>query len=400
MKNLFGEKKYPYAFLYVWATLICLFIVFGYVCINGGSALSQWFFSDIWDTGNDFFNCIPAVKGYGLGYWLVGQYPPMAKLFFLLVAHIYSHNNISLDAAIRNSITDPRMQQAALVPFIMFLMLMVIFIIALVSSIFKEEPMAFWIGSSVIGTYSILFAVERGNIILLSFLFLMYFIAYYKSENKILKETAFWALAISAGLKLYPAAFGILLLYEKRWKEAARTILYGILALIIPYLLVARYLPAGEVGSVTSSVVEWAKKLAAGLFSVRSLPQQIFFAGSIIIALIGMIFISIKGNKKNWVRMFYAGILAMICGIQFIYAYTYIFMIPALILFLKEERKLDVRNGIYFVLFCIINLPLPIFGAQKYETLPVVGDIKMWGLFVMMILLTVMECFVHKKSEK
>ena len=133
---------------------------------------------------------------------------------------------------------------------------------------------------------------------------------------------------------------------------------------------------------------------------MRSLPQQIFFAGSIIIALIGMIFISIKGNKKNWVRMFYAGILAMICGIQFIYAYTYIFMIPALILFLKEERKLDVRNGIYFVLFCIINLPLPIFGAQKYETLPVVGDIKMWGLFVMMILLTVMECFVHKKSEK
>lgn len=400
MKNIFEREKYPYAFLYVWATLICLALVFGYVCINGGGALSRWFFRDIWDTGNDFFNCIPAVKGYGLGYWLVGQYPPLAKLFFLLGAHIYSHDNIPLDTTIRNSMTDPRMQQAALVPFIIFLILIVICIIALVSDMFRDEPKAFWIGTSIIGTYSVLFAVERGNVILLSFIFLLYFIAHYQSENKVLRETALLSLALSAGLKLYPAAFGILLLYEKRWKEAVRTILYGILALIIPYLLTARYLSVGEAGSTTNSVIEWAKKLATGLFGVRPLPQQLFFAGSIIVALVGVLVIGIKGNKKNWIRVFYAGVLAMICGIQFAYAYTYVFLIPALVLFLREEKELNVKNGIYFVLLCIINLPLPIFGIQKYETLPVVGDVKMWGLFAMMILLTVIECLIGKKAKE
>lgn len=103
--------------------------------------------------------------------------------------------------------TDPRMQQAALIPFFIFVMLMVVIIIALISSMFKDEPIAFWIGASVIGTYSILFAVERGNIIILAFVFLMYFVAFFESENKVLKEMALLSLAVSAGLKLYPAEF-------------------------------------------------------------------------------------------------------------------------------------------------------------------------------------------------
>lgn len=391
IKNRLSEKKYIYAYLYVWLTCICMSIIFFYVCINGGSVLAKWLFCNTGDTGNDFFNCIPAVRGYGLGYGLVDMYPPLAKLFFLLMARIYSFDNIPLDTAIRNSMTDLRMQQAALVPFITFVLVTVIATIVLVSEIFTDDKkQSISAGVSVIGTYSIIFAIERGNYILLAFVFLMYFIVNYRSGNKLKREMALISLALSSGLKLYPAAFGILLLYEKRWKDSLRAIIYGLSPMIIPYIIAKRYLPGEGTDSAINGIVGWGVKLAGHLFDARSAYQKIFIIVSILIAIVGIIFVGIKSDKY-WLNAFYAGILAMILGLQFEYAYTYIFLIPAMIIFWREEEKTNIKNVIYFIMFCIIHLPLPIFGDALYGNIPLVSEIKMWTLFVMMIFVTLME---------
>lgn len=390
------KQKYPYAYLYIWMTQICLGIVFLNVCINGGSILSKWLFHDVGDTGNDFFNCIPAVKGYGLGYGMVGMYPPLARLFFLLMARIYSYHNIPLDTAIRHSITDPRMQQAALVPFIVFILLTSIIIIILVCKMFHEEKQNVLIGASIVGTYSVLFAIERGNYIILSLIFLIYFIAYYRSENKLRRETAFIALAISAGLKLYPAAFGILLLYEKRWKDALKTICYGVTSIIVPFFIIRKHMPEGVNGGI-NGIVDWALKLINDFFGNRPVQQTTFFIISIIITLAGTIFAGIRSNKR-WLNIFYAGILAMMLGVQFQFSYAYVFLIPTFIAFMQEEKKITVKNMVYFLMFCIINLPLPIFGEPLYGTIPLVGEVKMWTLFIMMAYVTIIETGFRRRK--
>lgn len=391
------QREYSYVQLYIGATFICLAVAFAYLCFNGGSVLSKWFYQDTWDTGNDFFDCIPGVKGYGNGY--LEQYPPLSKLFFLAMAYIYSHNNIQLDTAIRKSMTDPRMRQTGLVLFLIFVLFITFVIVEIVAEMFKEEKKSVLLGASIIGTYSVLYAIERGNIIYLSFMFLMYFIAYYQSENKVLKETAFIALALSAGLKLYPAAFGVLLLYEKRWKEAIRTIVYGILALLIPYLMTKQHLPENEASATMNGVIMWAKRLWNGMFGTR--PWQIFFAISLVFALIGMIFIGIRGSK-HWINVFYAGVLAIICGVQFSYPYAYVFLIPSLVLFLKEEKQVNFKNNIYFMLLCLLHLPLPIFALPRILPPPLtfVGEIKMWVLFVMIISVTLIEFSGLKKVKE
>lgn len=397
MKNKLMHEKYPYAFLYIWMTFICLMIVFVYIFIRGGGALSRWFFANVWDTGNDFFNCIPAVKGYGLGYGLISMYPPLAKLFFLCAAHIYGYHNIPLDTALRNSMTDPRMQQAALVPFIIFILFTSIVMILLVSGMFKEEKHAAAIGASIIGTYSILFAIERGNVIYLAGLFLMYFIAYCQSGNRVQREAALISLALSAGLKLYPAAFGILLLYQKRWKEAGRAVIYGILALVLPYMAIRNILPEGEAGA--NGIMEWAATCMNRLFADRPVQQQIFFAIAIAAGLAGTAVIGIMSSKQ-WIKAFYAGVLAMICGVQFTYAYSYVFFIPSLVLFLKEEKKINRKTLVYFAAICMIHLPLPVFGMSMYAGLPLAGEVKMWALLAMMILVTLLEFPKCKKIKE
>lgn len=399
MKNIFRKKKYPYAFLYVCATFISLVIVFAYLYINEEGTLSQWLYGNKWNTGSDFFDCIPAVKGYGIGFGIVEQYPPLAKLFFLLIAHIFLHDNIPLDAVIKGSITDLRMCQAALMPFIIFILFIAIVIVMLVSGFFKEEKQWGIIGISVISTYSFIYAIERGNIVCLSFMFLMYYIVYYQSDDKVLKETALISLALSAGLKLYPAAFGVLLLYERRWKEAGRTIIYGILSLLIPYIITKNHLPESEFSGFVSGVAKWGEGLIEGVVGVASTQQQIFFGISIIIGLIGAVIIAIKG-EKHWISVFYAGVLAIVCGVQFRYPYAYVCLIPSLISFLKEEKQMNIKNGIYFILLCILNLPLPIFGSAKYFTASLVGDVEMWSLFIMMILVTVLEFPMGKDKER
>jgi len=37
-----------------------------------------------------------------------------------------------------------------------------------------------------------------------------------------------------------------------------------------------------------------------------------------------MVLIGIRGSR-HWINVFYAGVFAIICGIQFAYPYTYVF---------------------------------------------------------------------------
>ena len=71
--------------------------------------------------------------------------------------------------------------------------------------------------------------------ILVSGLLLLFF-SFKDSENKYHRELALIILAICAGLKLYPAIFGLLYLKEKRWQEALRLTIYGLLFIFVPFV--------------------------------------------------------------------------------------------------------------------------------------------------------------------
>ena len=79
------------------------------------------------------------------------------------------------------------------------------------------------------------FMLERGNIVILSLLFLMFFVFNYNSENMVIRNLALLSLAIATGLKLYPVFFGLLLLNKKHKKDAVKSIVYGVALFILPF---------------------------------------------------------------------------------------------------------------------------------------------------------------------
>lgn len=66
--------------------------------------------------------------------------------------------------------------------------------------------------------------------------FIIFYIFNYDSENKVRRELALISLALAASFKLTPAVLGILLIYNKQWKEVVRVIIYGLIFGIVPFL--------------------------------------------------------------------------------------------------------------------------------------------------------------------
>lgn len=83
-------------------------------------------------------------------------------------------------------------------------------------------------------SFGVLNAVDRGNIILLAAGLSLFFVMYHRSKRAWVRELALVALAVAAGLKIYPAFLGVMLLRNRDFKAAIRTVFYGIAALVLP----------------------------------------------------------------------------------------------------------------------------------------------------------------------
>ena len=79
-------------------------------------------------------------------------------------------------------------------------------------------------------------ALERGNMALYVVAFLLLAFVWKDSESKVKREAALFLIAVSAGLKIYPAFMGLLYVKEKRYKEALRLVCYGIVLFFTPFI--------------------------------------------------------------------------------------------------------------------------------------------------------------------
>jgi hypothetical protein len=135
----------------------------------------------------------------------------------------------------RGTERDLRLQQATMMLFVVFVIVVVLGIVSMTERLTRscggrKKLLAF----CAVFSYGVLYGLERGNILLLCWPLMAFFILYRNSEKPLLRELACLALAIAAGFKLYPAFLGVLLLRDKNYLAAVRTVLYGVVCLCFP----------------------------------------------------------------------------------------------------------------------------------------------------------------------
>lgn len=386
------------------------------VCIlaSHGELIQRYFFYNNLDTGMDFFHSIEYVRGR-MPYALFDTlYPPLANVFFyllyLLIPKEVSEkwaDTFETSVSMRGTANDLRYNQAATLLFLLFLLFIIYAMYVMVDKLLGTEV---WHRRAVIFcalfSYGVLYGVERGNIILLCWVFMALFLCYYKAESPVLRELAYLSLAVAAGLKLYPAFLGVLLLKDRKILPAIRTVVYGIGAVFLPlYLfnegLLGLWMWLRVVfGFGSSTDYPWVGNGFANILahvghlldkglgtSLGELNYALFGVAVALLLLVCAFFMD-----KEW-KTVLTLILAMgMFQSQADYIYG-LYLLP-LLLFVAQEKRLYHGNVLPFGIMVLFTIHLPLFHDTKSTSFTV------RNLFFQVLLVILLGWCVHQTVQK
>ena len=369
------KEKFSASYVYIIITCMCVLGLILYNFIEPGAAVWKIGYVDRNDTTMDFFNTVAASNNYTLREIFTDKielvtYPPVATVFFwvysrFLTEYVVDHNPSGFEL---------RDNQFALYPFLLLWIFMMIWTYDLVMN--KKEGTHIekqWFALSCVLSYGFLTGIERGNAIMLCPMLVLAFLSWYDSSNKVLREIGLIALALAAGMKIYPAIFGVLLLTEKKYREAIRTIIYGAIAMFGFPLYYGGFTPVvtwlGNLVSYTE-VNDPTYNLAGCSFrlTIKSILVLFGFDKAIldnaqsmattvgyIILIVGILFCF--KTDKLWKKITLLSCVS-IQAFSLSFDYCYSFMIFPMIYLCNEDPKLEKRDSkIAFILLCLILVP-------------------------------------------
>jgi hypothetical protein len=381
----FIEKRLgvPWQTLFFLAGIFCFFAIdLFFLFKTHGLSFSSLLFADKNDTFMDFFNVMHDAT-LDNPYANETIYPPFCYVILRFLSHFIPLEFLGANAfAMRDS------QSGQLV----FLVFTIILIFCILLFTFRKKKGSTLEKSffccAVLLSAPFLFALERGNIIFIALLALMLFIFWYDSKSTRKREAALLALAVAVNIKVYPVLFGLLLLRDKRFRDALRCALYGCLLFILPFFF---YGGLGQIPIFFSNVLSES----TSSFAASGFGHVVSFSGflSVIQAQITGVELHL-GRIATYTgyllglaclgasfvfKVFWKRILALtvaICGaLTMSYGYTLTFMLLPLILFLNETHRMSKKNILYLLLLLGIFLWIPtaapdFFGFIPHPALP------------------------------
>lgn len=320
------------SFVNIVAVYIALFI-------TNGQFLSEI----VWDARHDLFVDFTLCEGDHLGqvsygfYYILGRFIP--------------------DGVIEDSLVDRWAELFCVI----FLVTCVVTIV-LISREYLEES----IGKTLLFSWAFVMSgpfafacIKAGNTLYVSLTALLAAMYLREKDSPICKEAALICIAFATDLKLAPAIFGLLYIKEKRYKEAVRLALYGVLFVIAPPLLFGgldRY-----IGVITehSGLVKPRPETIIGVIieitTVLGLSNSIgLILGKIcsyvyLAVCVGLLFL----HKNSWKTLCLISSI-LIVFLNMSYPYTLCYLLIPLLYFIREEKDtVDVKNILYAVLFAL-----------------------------------------------
>lgn len=298
------------------------------------------------------------VNGYGQK-----AYPPLPYV----LTHIFSHLDV-----VGPAYTNLYMQPRFLMIYILFIIMSIVTINHIITAnVIGGDMQKFLSSLAIIFSSVMIYAIERGNLILLTFMFVMIYLFYYDSKSKIQRELSLLSLGIAVGLKLSPLILVLLLIYDKRFGDVIKVIAYSVVLFITPFY----YFKGGidNVWLMFRNMEEFFEFYVTG----ESVYESISFSGifcrlmeklyvdnvkieewiefgqwfSFIISL--LFILTAKYFERKFEKIL-AISLVLILVPKITWLYCMLYLIPALVMFLNESKRqsLDVLCLLGFILMC------------------------------------------------
>lgn len=354
MKNKIQKNN-----IFIVSLLSMNFIFWTIAIITRGKTIPLYFLSDPNDTYMDYFHMLSNIDGLD-PYYQNANYPALPFLLWRLLYRMIPWNESNSDGFYL------RTNMYAELGFI----LMLLFCIIIMWEAFQYYFHSATKWGSVLLSFSLLFSgvmlftIERGNIILLSFIFSLLYIMLFDSDKKQYRYIAYVCLALSSAIKLYPACLGLLVFHKKRYKEGAHLLILGVIFFILPFFAFdGIYSLEAMVKGFSVSLTEVLDFGYGYNFSFFNLVRIIYGIRGTYITSVPVWIMIIPVllccgiylmNDTLWKKMF-ALTLLIIWIPSFSYTYTLLFLILPLIFFLKGKNSQG--DLFYSVCFALLLAP-------------------------------------------
>ena len=260
--------------------------------------------------------------------------------------------------------------------------------------------------------------LERGNSVLLVVILLLIALRWRGSGSAVKREAAMILIAVCAGLKIYPAVFGLLYLKEHRFKEALRLVAYGALFFFGPFAFFGGvdgiklwlFNVMDTMGMDCTGRIEFIKGAVCSLSYIISGKTNTYLASVMTnLFFVLMLFLSFISGSKYRTVFFLSAIMALFPGNMHRYALM-LLAIPLVMLLMEkgDERIRDPFVWIEIVGFgCLFSIPT-VWGLLtgfrlRFALSDYITYVEFW-LYVVAYLLVLVFCVhefaaVFKKKE-
>ena len=344
------SKKNIFWFVFVLATLGA-FVIWGirFICDTEGIQ-SQIFFADHNDWFMDLFNPVyfsVDKSPYSWGWRPARNYLPFAYMIVYPLRWLYPYDRE--DAATAYEARYSQYSSIAACAFFIISFGMLFYLLYKISK--ESEVKKLGILAALFCSSITLFNLDRGNEQVIATAFLVLFLVTYRSEKKWMNHIGYIGLAMAAALKIYPALFGVLLLYEKKYKDAIFTIIYGLCFAILPFF----WLNGGVFNNIRllrELMEEYAELIRPRGFGLSS-PTILMMKGDFGILPYAMAILSLISApmlKAEWKKlMLLTMVVNMTSGEQSFYCMIFLFL-PIVLFFNEEHKWYDIFYVLGFVL--------------------------------------------------
>ena len=193
--------------------------------------------------------------------------------------------------------------------------------------------------------------IQCANIAFFVVILLLLAIDFKESNSKIKQELAMILIAIAAAIKIYPAVFGLLYIAEKKYKEAIRLIIYGILFFAVPFAFTGGIDGFNEFLNNQIRVQEvWGELSPNGIYTnfltlgcgENLSKAMIYIFGAISFVL----FFVFRDNHK---RLFMLSFIMVMCP-MWSGAYTPAFFVIPFLYFVSKTEYIKSKFDIFYIL--------------------------------------------------
>ena len=395
-----SSKRYEITFFGIIAFSFCLWAVLFFINPQGNQ--QYVFFAGCRDFFADFFNVLRYIDGRNPYFTTVGSagehaYPAVAYLLLYPFTVFNDYTHMTLQDCWHSV---PALMSAFLY------MLALCFLLFHSLLVLKNElneryddnkinSLSVW---AVVMTNVFLCSIERGNIIILSAVFLNYFLAFYDSKNKFKRIFAAFAVAMAASIKVYPVIFGFLYFEKKQWKEILYAFIFGIVLTFPPFFFfehgIVGFLQLLKNVGIQSKSMSYMGGLNylfgfAGLAYRFSAKLGISENSCMLMKSLCTVFLRLLSVYSIFLSLRTKDIFMRVCltvfAVIFFPAnsgfYQALYLFPLLLFyFVTLEKRSKSLNLLLLILFTLIFIPLQ---PGIYKSLPLNYEITNFSCFAM-----------------